>query len=406
MRYLFLCFLLFSLWACAEQKAPPLPFNKKMAAQAFEQQIPNALEDFIITFSDRLLRRAKRDGWLEALKKQISSAELAEDMEQEIKTYKDKISQGNSYLGRLHVLDSLFTLGWGIAPDYRSSTRHIYNAKQGRYYLNIPFGWAIYLLQADSSLYEHFEVKKCNAKSTQEHYRKNIFWFLDEFEDQPEKIAAAAARIIEHDKYFHAYHKQKPPIENVQFRQMTLKDGNAFYVRPLGKHRQIEKIRNMVEALCIRKDRLDVLLRQLHNPFSYYRPVHYGYGQWRLYIEDFSRDKDGNFTGINPLKDTCLLIDSLPNGVLFLGDVFERMEVEDLRKLELLYPDLTMDTTTVIAEYAERKKPTFVYFKRGATLDEPVSYYFLFYYFDYIPLYGWHLRDMEIVFPHRFLIWD
>jgi hypothetical protein len=85
-------------------------------------------------------------------------------------------------------------------------------------------------------------------------------------------------------------------------------------------------------------------------------------------------------------------------------DIYEKLTIADLSKLELIYPDFTTEKLPQIAEYAEKTKPTFIYFKRAYRSGhhkEPY-YYFILFYIDFQPFMPPRLRDMQVVFPRRF----
>lgn len=379
MKY-FLGLFLVVLCACEDIGYEVPKFDKTVAAWAFEGQLKNALEDKIQADSPRIYKKQILDIGTQYCQ------EIAAVFEQKIISIRDTIL---SRWAKPRVFDDLLLLNGKIQIYGVNSCHYIYRSARNRYYFNLPFGWANYLLRTDSALIRASTVQVCSVKVL-----KQIRWVQQRYEAQD--YSSIQAENIEQRK--NNINWEGVRFNAVPFRQ--LKQEKKLYVKSVYAHRQTQKITEITKGLYVRRNEMDTLLRHLHNTGNYFPRDWVTAPRW--IIEDFIADRNSGEIGLHVMLDTPFMIENTPKYTRSI-DVFERMEVEDLERLELMYPDFTVDKIPEIVAYARQKKPTFIYFKRGKTEDEPVAYYFLFYYMDYIPFWGWRLRDLEVVFPRRFL---
>lgn len=396
MKNLILSSLFLLVFACAGENVDP-KYRKQAFEQELKQQIQQAEEDFSWAHFNKPLREnSDINANYELLSFDFLYEAICYAKYKKIGFYED-----------MKIMNSFLMLSYTKMADfsYNITKYHcIYNITQGRCYINIPFGWGSYLIHSDSTLRQRFESEICSTKSSEIRMLFPQYEMLKELEKKQQYVNFRIKRIQENQLNVLETSKKKPLNSNKKIQIWSLKNDSLYYPYPVLKHHQGAKIRGILSGLSIKEEDLDILLRHLHNPCTL-QPRDY-VKVWQTYIEELVYDTNNLFLGIRPVLDTSFILDKSPNGDIYFGDVFERMTVEQLRNLELLYPDGKIEKCTAIADYVERRGARFVYFKRGKTLHEPVAYYFLLYYADYIPLWGWHLSDMEVVFPRRFLVWE
>ncbi len=367
------------LFACTNSstKKKQIKYEQEQAVQAFNQQL----------FSSWEYLQKSRERY------SIKKADIEREANFAAKEIATAVHDSQSLCMQFEKL----YLYNGLAPDihYVRRSCFAYNAEQGTYYAFLPFCWATYTLYTDSIFVSNLQEKQCSVS-----YRRKIVLPRHEdclalFEEGKSKEYVDSFLLnkqrISYEPRDSSYNKYSI-TSYIEF-----SNEERFFAYSLGKHPQIRRIDSMLFGLDLSINRLDTLLRFLHNAATF-PPMDFMRGQ-RHYIERISLKEGAQ--GISYISDTAVIL-KYEAGVILM-DAFERLCLPDLQNLELLYPDFSSEKVPEIAEYAQQKKPTFIYFKRAQIRNDNTAYYFLFYYLDYIPFYGWHLRDMEVVFPRRFL---
>jgi hypothetical protein len=277
----------------------------------------------------------------------------------------DKLSL---HIGNLFIQPVQFTY-----PHIRQEY-YMYNTYYNTYYAWYPQEWAIYVLQNDENSYKKFNVKKCQPNFTK---TKTILYSRD--------IIHYMGTTEYWDSSYHASFNIVSHTAAIPYTIYSLQQ--SFHFEMLAK----------ITAELDNYLQIDSLIIFLQNQGNYITHS-FSDNHCITFIDTIVYQKQGD-KFLYRLKDTCKL---RTTPYIFL-DIYEKISIAGLSELELIYPDFTKEKIPEIAEYAEKTKPTFIYFKRAyrsGYSNEPYNY-FIFYYIDFIPFMPPRLRDMQVVFPRR-----
>lgn len=305
--------------------------------------------------------------------------------------HKQGITMGNTV-----VLSYVNTINAAGGGGVLTKIYFLYNPYKKVIYPWIPIEWANYIVHVDSTkIKKDYEWQEETIVRKKTHSVYPFVYYMsvykDDYERAKEEQKKHIAQLKKNEKireYCRFYNCAVLKTPTDSFKAYSMREEEAF--------RLLDTVVAQVPQYTV--NGIDTLLSYLHNPSFYTATQGFDYtGQ--CYIEGIAKDSLGQ-PYLEVLEDTLQWLFGTP----YISNVFERVTVEDIRNTQLHYPDYTTEGVGAVANYAEKRRPTLMYFKRiSSFVRDDTAYYFLFYYLDYHWFWGWRLRDLEVVFPRRFL---
>ncbi len=275
-------------------------------------------------------------------------------------------------------------------------TYYVYDTVTQQRYVWLTWDWAHYVMHTDSSFSKKYEWQTSSfaLPYRKMHYTYTIPSYMH-YASPPEKQAIVEK--MQKDNYSMEkgleegfLQKLEAPIEKEPYYTWHAYSDSAFHAFSIAHTFPFSVLDSIVSCLRVDSSYIDTALQYLQSTSSY--DVYISGCHWNC-----NKSIDVFPSGKKILHYERYDCQYMPYEERITA-AFERISLLDLAKMELVYHDGKIEKMTAIADYAKYKNPTFMYFKRRNN-----AYYFLFYYLDHHWLWGWRLRDMEVVFPRRFL---